>query len=771
MKPIRFLTYFTFFILAYGQTAFAQDKVQKAVESLLVAPNKLEVCRQLEVMFEEDFMMSIEGREKLQLTHTKILEALEKLAFSERRKEINYLIYNKLAVEYVKPKNHSKAFTYFKKAEKYFSPQDLIEIYYAHYAKYETYSHLIMTDSVMNHANKLYATVLKIKHDSLTATADLLLGGALFKNKRFPESRPYFLKALAYFEQKEPKRANTSLYNTMGVSYRQEGNHDSARYYFQKTLKSALQHKDEAYAGISNGNIGYSYFLEKRYKESIPYLLEELRHTTANFKKNNKKLNASTNLSVIVIAEAYLLLGDMQKATFYRDSAANNLMMSHKPSLREFYRLSATYFAKQGKMQQAYEYMEKLSVVKDSITDLEMIRRAKQIDAQFNFNKQRREIDDLYKTNEQQERENRQKNYWLLGIGTVLLAMFALAYFLFKSNEKRKKMNIQLANQKEELKSQSEVLQNTNAKLIELDHFKQNLTGMIVHDLKNPLNALLNIVPKNLTQYHQQIQNYSRQMFNLVMNILDVQKFEETRMILEKRKTDFHTLIHEACAQVDFMAKEKNVELVIVENAAYYIELDVEIILRVLVNLLTNAIKYAPQNTPIEINTNIENQLLTCQVKDEGKGIPEDKLGLVFEKFVQLDNVSHKSYRSTGLGLTYCKMAVEAHEGKIWASSIAGKGASFIFTLPATQESITTASPTSTPKGDISELTPENKAILQPYWAELSKMEVYYTTDIDKILSNIPINNENMKIWEAKLKTAIRNFNQELYNQLIQQIV
>jgi len=244
-------------------------------------------------------------------------------------------------------------------------------------------------------------------------------------------------------------------------------------------------------------------------------------------------------------------------------------------------------------------------------------------------------------------------------------------------------------------------------KLQELDNFKEAMTGMIVHDLKNPLNAIIGLSSMNPEdEMMQMVNSAGNQMLNLVLNILDVQKFENTNVKLNLNEASLYELADEANRQVSLLIKQKKQILNINILPQTIIHTDADITVRVFVNMLTNAIKYTPSGGIISINQEAilfneedytKNELIPDSIKkqfkfqtpsclisvsDTGQGIPADKIHLVFEKFGQVEAKKSGGVRSTGLGMTFCKMVVEAHGGAIWITSEVGKGTNFYFTLP-----------------------------------------------------------------------------------------
>ncbi|MFC2104707.1 sensor histidine kinase, partial [Bacteroidota bacterium] len=157
------------------------------------------------------------------------------------------------------------------------------------------------------------------------------------------------------------------------------------------------------------------------------------------------------------------------------------------------------------------------------------------------------------------------------------------------------------------------------------------------------------------------------------------------------------------------------------------------------------------------------------KVSDTGQGIPKEKLHKVFGKFEQV--IARKSGlgRSTGIGLTFCKLFVEAHGGEINVESQENKGSMFWFTLPAGKqgnEEITIEEEIIEDKAI--ELTTTEKEILTPFLLKLQELEVYESTAVEKVIEQIDCSKTpNLQKWKAKMDNAIDALNEEKYKKLI----
>jgi predicted ATPase/signal transduction histidine kinase len=332
--------------------------------------------------------------------------------------------------------------------------------------------------------------------------------------------------------------------------------------------------------------------------------------------------------------------------------------------------------------------------------------------------------------------------------------------FLYENLESK------VAERTEQIKIQAEELKYTNNKLIELDKFKEGMTAMIVHDLKNPLNTILSIAKE------PEAMQAGKQMLNMVLNILDIQKFESAQIKIQSIDFSLYSCTNEAIAHVKLLYEKKSIR---VENnipQSLYVKADFELINRVLINLLTNAIKYTPNNGSIVLMAENEKEdeytaFVKVMIIDSGQGIPNDKLNLVFDKFSQIEEKSSGEVRSTGIGLTFCKLVAEAHGGKIGVQSELGKGATFWFLLPIGQQRSVSQESAYIAQTDLISLSDSDKAYLSGFLDALRKLSVYEFSDVNIILKTIEKKSKDIERWKKELENALRACNEEKYSALL----
>jgi len=226
--------------------------------------------------------------------------------------------------------------------------------------------------------------------------------------------------------------------------------------------------------------------------------------------------------------------------------------------------------------------------------------------------------------------------------------------------------------------------------LKELEELRDGLTHMIVHDLRSPLAGIL--MGLQLSQRADSDEERSedvdraiqaaKRMMDMVTALLDVNRMETGEMPLERAEHDIREIVQEALDSLSGLTKERDVETELPDHPVTA-AVDREIVRRILANLVSNAIRFTPEQGSIRVRVAKDNGSVRVEIQDSGRGIPEEFREKIFEKFGQVEARQESQIHSTGLGLTFCKLAAEAHGGEIGVDSEVGNGSTFWFTLPA----------------------------------------------------------------------------------------
>jgi signal transduction histidine kinase len=241
-----------------------------------------------------------------------------------------------------------------------------------------------------------------------------------------------------------------------------------------------------------------------------------------------------------------------------------------------------------------------------------------------------------------------------------------------------------------ELRRRQEQLEESLAKLSQLEQLRDSLTHMIVHDMRSPLMAVGGYLKMLETyesgglsgegrSYVAQAREGVARLTRMAADMLAVSKLEAGKLELKLETCDLVELAQRAARGAEAQVEGKTVQFT-TELKSLGARVDLELVGRVLENLLNNALKFAPQGTTVQVRLTGREGEGHIEVVDQGPGIAGKHHEAIFQKFGQLEG--DKKRRGTGLGLAFCKLAVEAHGGRIGVRSEPGKGSAFWFTLP-----------------------------------------------------------------------------------------
>jgi PAS domain S-box-containing protein len=231
-----------------------------------------------------------------------------------------------------------------------------------------------------------------------------------------------------------------------------------------------------------------------------------------------------------------------------------------------------------------------------------------------------------------------------------------------------------------------------------IEQIKDEFIGIVSHELRTPLTAIqmslgllkTGIYDKKPDKFRRMIEIAlidTNRLVNLVNDILDLERLESGRTILEKTIFKAADLIQQAIDGIQAIATQQQITLTFTPTDAE-VWAAPDAIIQTLTNLLSNAIKFSPAQSTIHLTAESQIDCVLFKVSDQGRGIPADKLETIFGRFQQVDASDSREKGGTGLGLAICQSIIERHDGKIWAESSLGVGSTFFFTLPLPSENI-----------------------------------------------------------------------------------
>ncbi len=527
-------------------------------------------------------------------------------------------------------------------------------------------------------------------------------------------ARQYLLRGLALSQQILDSTLMAECCNALGRLSRKEGNIEEALGYHSQAVAFLINTNDNDIVaseqlGWALYSMGAIYEAQGKFPTALEYAQQSLAVRT----------RISTHFAVAVslrlIARLYYKQGKYANALEYVNKSiaiSNNLEGAFLVKSENYQVLSAIYFA-MNKHEAALKWYKVYVTLKDSASALETQYSMLNLQTKLNVERQEREKAVLVKDREvQQAVIDRQRLLGVFIVGTGLI-LFALVLVLVRTNRIKQRKNQKIGVAYTEIRRQQEALQEqaqeieitntqlqetntalqiTNTALDEANTFKMNMLSMVSHDLKNPLNNIINYAglveedADNTVQYVRNISQIGWRMLTFVEDLLDTAALELGKLEISLEPLNLSQLIREVEHRYAFYAAQKKQSISIETSDDCWIRGDEQRLRQVVDNLVSNAVKYAPRNTTITIGLQQGNNYVRLVVSDEGPGISEADKKQMFGFFQRLSAQPTGGESSSGVGLAIVKKLVEMMNGRVWCESELGdglpSGATFIVELP-----------------------------------------------------------------------------------------
>ncbi len=521
----------------------------------------------------------------------------------------------------------------------------------------------------------------------------------------YSEALDHYLKARDMAIQADDIGGEILINNNIGVIYDNMNNSEMAMEYYSNALEKTRIHNLEANEATLLNNLSYVHLergdttkaisllksaLAIDLSESYPcfesYPLEGMGSIYLNLNKwdsaeyfFDRALKVSNDCEEAVVISTVLKgLGQVYAKQGKADEAVTSLnkalkigkdsqlQLETKEALQALYE----FHKSNGNSSRAMAYLEEYMMLTDSINKQNNIEKATQLAAEYDFRKQVAEMEQDRMESEQKFAEEIQaKTYQNRLILLALLLFFLLAATMGRSYY---------------------VIQKRNKKLRWLNDEKNKLMGIVAHDLRNPLNMIIGLMPlfqdvvknnkdKNLEKYVELLGVSSERMRDMIDRVLDISAIENMKVNLKLEKTDLSELTYSSIHNFDVIASQKQISIIdnIDKSSERYANVDPNYLVQVIDNLLSNAIKFSDRGKQIEVSLISENNHHEIVVKDQGPGISEEEQKALFQAYTTLSSKPTEQERSTGLGLSIAYKFVKAMGGKIECHSKPGEGTAF----------------------------------------------------------------------------------------------
>ena len=489
---------------------------------------------------------------------------------------------------------------------------------------------------------------------------------------------------------------NQELLSNISLSYNKASLIDSALLYSQKAL-NLIQLNRKVYPDRDNFHLmamGVIYgnqadlFLKKGDTLHAEKLLEK------SIQINSRKGfdNVDAQMSMLKLGELAILRNKLENArkiiVQLDEQQASRKVSNIEMRLN---RLKWMYFDHLNTPAQAFPYMKRYITLKDSLDQQQ--RNLELADADKEFNN----IEQQYRYNLLAKDIKLKKVYLYVALLFSVLIVIILV-LLWKNGKTSRKNVLNLTHLNKQITFQNLQLEQTLYDLKQSNGEKDRILKVVAHDLRSPIGAIVNIssllldevaFSKEHREFMEIIKKSSWQAIEMIKDLLSTNLTNRPAELTITR-IELSDLLRYSVEQLQFKAEEKEQTIVLKEAVKTHLYGDQDKLLRVLNNLIYNAIKFSPVGEAIEIETGSDSRQVTISVKDHGIGIPEELREHLFDMFTESKRRGTAGEQPFGLGLSFSKQIVEAHGGTISYESEEGKGSVFTISLPLLQTSSST---------------------------------------------------------------------------------
>ena len=479
----------------------------------------------------------------------------------------------------------------------------------------------------------------------------------------------YAIQSLEAAKAANIKSSIAYSYRLMGRIYRKQKKPDEALKAYRNAadiFRASLSKRELGETQVSVGNIYFD-------KGQFANALKEYREGIRVLKSIPDTLNMA--YGYIALGETSVNLKEYQKAKDYFDTTILLATKKKLPTLvMDSYGVLSEIYEIEGNHKLAMEYYRRFIGLKDSVSELQNRKEAAELEARYQSEKKDDAIRILNAENELKETQirskNNERNYLLLSLGlSVLLA--GIIYNRYKVKLK------------------------ANAKLQELDQIKSRFFTNVSHEFRTPLSLIIGPLEEKLNKQFDLadrenlilMHRNAKRLQNLTNQVLDLSRLEAGSMDLHLQEGDLSAAIKFICSTFLSLAESKGLSYrQDIFEGPYNACFDRDKLEKMLNNLLSNAFKFTPEGGGVNLKAFIDAGKLVVEIKDSGVGIPADKLGLIFNRFYQVDDSINRSSEGSGIGLALTKELADLHRGKLEVVSQEGVGSTFTLFLSVSKE-------------------------------------------------------------------------------------
>lgn len=546
-----------------------------------------------------------------------------------------------------------------------------------------------------------------------------------FYNLNNKESIKQSEKILTYSLKKQNFELAAKAYNLLGLNFEQFTDYNKAIKFYKEGILCASKIKNNAALGCLYNNLGGVYSYNNIDINKGIYYFKKAYYHTKNLKNNSDFLVAALNIGANLIE-----LKQYEEGKKYLDQAKDKVLLSNEmdviismyasysayydlykkdfknaeiaylsaveagkkdatPAIRmnllDIYKSLAEFYKKYNKLEKSVECYKLYIDLNTEIYNDEQKNILQGKDQTFRLDLINSRIEKVEQENKDYVKKLNINKYFIIFLTILVFTFLTLMYFLFKNFTKNRKIN-------RKLKRANIELYKAKQKTEEIAKLKTQFMSTVSHELRTPLYGVIGMteIIENEhaelkdSKYINSLKFSAKYLLSLINDVLSLSKIESENIELIYEDVNFKSEIETIVNSMEVIAKQYNnsISLELAPNVPKYIKTDKTRLSQIIINLLSNALKFTKDgNVNIYIYT-VNNSVLNFEITDTGVGIPQKYIDKVFDKFVQVERNSDEQFQGTGLGLAIVKRFIDSFGGQIDIDSELNKGTKITFSIP-----------------------------------------------------------------------------------------
>ena len=525
---------------------------------------------------------------------------------------------------------------------------------------------------------------LLMNDNVLIAASYNTIGSNYNEFSEFDKSIEYYKKALFYANKTTNDSLKFKANNNLGNLYCfEKGQYELGIKHYKKAIFHSQNISNHTYTLLTSLNLTWAYFDNSNFEEGLLYL----NYCNANFKQYG---NDALSVVYQMINGMYSShIGNYKKARVFFEKAIslgyefnelNDVSYAHNEFSKMLFRM--------GNYKEAYIHLNKFNEIKDKIYNEDKLFKASIAGLNLELDEYKRELTKIELIKEAQNQNLRKSKIIVILFVIVFFVLLMLIFTLIRNNSFKRKVNRELTIANNDLLLAKE-------KAEEASQMKSQFVSTISHELRTPLYGVIGITNMLIDEYkdlsksqHLSSLKFSaRYLLSLVNDILQINKIEENRVVLESMTFNIYDEIEMIILSLSFLSQnnKNKVELLVDPKIPEYVIGDKLRFSQIIMNLVSNALKFT-KNGIISIHVVLEKKEgkinhIGFKIKDTGVGIAAVDQDKIFDKFVQVGR-NDTDYQGTGLGLSIVKRLLYLFGSEITLESAIGQGTTFSFSIP-----------------------------------------------------------------------------------------